>query len=569
MDNMVLEQLIDGLGGSLLCCRRDSRLSILYASDSFYSMMGFAKGEITALLGEGPAPVLRNSPPIDWERITEEIIEKGFAKPELRLIKKDGHHIWASYRVRLQQDENGEEYFCGVLENITLSRRSRRQQLEQKRELEALTANVPCGVLRCQNDEFLTLNFASEGFCRMLGYGREEITAMFDNRFIQMVYEKDRSLLLRREVGGKTSGGVTEMTYRVVGKNGNLIWILDKSRLQEDCNGRVWLYSVLLDVTQTQKAQEELAVTEERYHMLLEHAADPIMDFNLKTGQIFYSPTFTARFGVATQKGETLLKYLEESSVIYSRDRKPLMDQMLRLLRGEAQEDGEFRLRGANGRYIWCNVHPTAFFNEQGEATRLIVVISDIDRRKKESIALRQQAEHDLLTGLFNRVTATDRINRVIRESKPGERHAFFVIDIDNFKHVNDHLGHLKGDELIIQTASRIQRLFREKDIVARVGGDEFVVFLRRIASVDMIVKKAESIGDAFRCSLANGCCDLSASIGVSFYPYDGASYEELFRKADAAMYAAKNSGKNSFRVYTREIGELTQMDVGDRVPGP
>lgn len=569
MESLDLEQLIDGLGCSLLCCRKDRRLSILYAGDPFYRMLGYAKGEITALLDGGPAPVLRNDPPVDWERLAEEIEEKGFAKPELRLIKKDGHHVWASYRVRLQKEPDGDEYFCGVAENITLSRRSRRQRLEQTRELEAMAANVPCGVLCCRNDEFLTLNFVSEGFCRMTGYNEAEIASEFDNRFIRMVYEKDRGLLLHRAVGRRKQDGTVGMAYRIRGKDERLVWVLDKSRLQEDCNGNIWLYSVLMDVTEAQRTQKELKVTEERYRMLLEHVADPILDFNLKTGQAFYSPTFTERFGSEFPQSGNLLDYLAESPVIYGRDRKPLMDRTVRLLRGETPEDGEFRLRGADGSYIWCNLHPTAFFDEQGEAARLIVVISDIDRRKRESIALRQQAEHDLLTGLLNQVTAMDRIDNAIAQSRKGDRHALFVIDIDNFKNVNDHLGHLKGDELIIETASRIKRLFRESDIVARVGGDEFVVFLCRIVSVDLIVKKAESIGDAFRSNRAIGCCGISGSVGISFYPYDGSSYKELFRKADAAMYAAKNSGKNSFRVYTKEIGEITQGRIRNWFPEP
>jgi diguanylate cyclase (GGDEF)-like protein/PAS domain S-box-containing protein len=568
MESLGLEQLIDGLGCSLLCCRRDSRLSILYASGSFYRTLGFAEGEITALLDGGPEPVLRNIPPVDWERLAEEIEKRGFAKPELRLIKKSGHHIWASYRVRLQREPDGDEYFCGVVEDITLSRRSRRQRMEQARELEALTANVPCGVLRCRNDEFLTLDFVSEGLCRMTGYAREELASKFDNRFIRMVYEKDRGLLLRRGAGSGKQNGAAETTSRIAVKNGRLIWVLDKSRQQEGCNGNDWLYSVLMDVTETHQVQEELAATEERYRLLLEHAADPILDFDLKTGRIYYSPAFTVRFGGGFPQRGDLLKYLSESSVIYSRDRKPLMDRLLRLLRGETPKDGEFRFQEADGDYIWCNVHPTVFFDEQGEAARLIVVLSDIDRRKKESIALRQRAEHDLLTGLFNRVTAMDRIDRVIAQSGKGDRHALFVIDIDNFKSVNDHLGHLKGDELIIETASQIKRLFREKDIVARVGGDEFVVFLRRIVSVDLIVKKAESIEETFRRNHRSGCGEISGSIGISFYPYDGSTYKELFRKADAAMYAAKNGGKNSFRVYTREMEEIMQGRIRDWTPG-
>lgn len=559
MGNINLERLIEGLGYGLLRCVKDDRLSISYASESFYKMLGYESGEITELLGIGPAPVLRNNPPINWEWVTKEIAEKGFATPELRLIKKDGHHIWASYRVTLEKGEDGKEYFCGLVENITLRRRSNRKRMEQAQELQALTSNVPCGVLHCRNDEMLSLNFVSEGFCRMTGYRREEIASEFDNRFIRMVYDRDRNRLLCRAAKKKNWDETAETTYRIVGKNGRLIWVLDKSRQQQDCSGNVWLYSVLMDITEIHKAQEELAATEERYRMILEHAADPILDFDLKTGRIYYSPAFTARFGEGFPQSGDLLENLSKHPLICEQDRGRLLDEAVRLLHGEKLEDDEFRFREANGIYIWCNVHPAVFFDEQGVATRLIVVISDIDRRKKESIELRQKAEHDLLTGLYNRVTVKCMIEQAIARSEPGERHAVFVIDIDNFKYVNDHLGHLKGDELIIETATQIRKLFREDDIVGRVGGDEFVVFLRHITSMDLAVKKAENIGNVFRHNAAPRCVGISGSIGISFYPYDGCTYDELFRKADAAMYAAKKNGKDSFRVYTREIEDIVQ----------
>ena len=563
MENPDLERLVDGLGCSLLCCRRDGPLTIARASDSFYRTLGYERGEVTALLAGRPDSVLRNVPPIDWGLVAGEIREKGFAAPELRMIKKDGHHIWASYRVRLTTGEDGAEYFCGLMEDITLQRRSRRKAREQAEELEALTENVPCGVLRCRADEFLTLGLVSEGFCRITDYSREEIASLFDSRFLSMVYEKDRAPLLR-QVRDRAGDGTAEMTYRIVAKSGRLVWVLDKSRRREDRNGNVWLYSVLMDITQTKKAQDELAATEERYRMILEHAADPILDCDLKTGRFYYSPAFTAKFGGGFPQEGNLLRDLEGHPLIYAADRERLLQGLRRLLGGEALDDDEFRFRSADGSYIWCNVHPAVFSDEQGTVTRLIAVISDIDRRKKEALALRQKAEHDLLTGLYNRVTVTGMIDAVIAQSEKGVRHALFVVDIDDFKTVNDHLGHLKGDELIVETAARLRRLFREEDIVGRIGGDEFVVFLRDISSVDLVVRKAESIGAALRENRGPAAGGISGSIGISFYPYDGSSYEELFRKADAAMYAAKNGGKDSFRIYTREIDRLSPCRARD-----
>ena len=566
--NLDLGRIVEGLGLGVLCCRNDSALTIAYASGSFYSALGYGEGEIPALLPPaGNRPMLSNETPIDWREVSAEIRERGYAQPELRLIRKNGHHIWVSYRVRIVEGEDGCEYFCGLVTDITLQRRSRRLAREQKEELEALTENVPGGVLRCRDDEYLTLDLASEGFCRITGYSRAEIRDVFRNRFLFMVYEKDRELLMR-EIGSCLKKDVaTDITYRIAGKEGRLIWVLDKARRTADCNGNAWIYSVLIDITEMKKAQDDLAISEERYRVILEQAADPVLDCDLKSMEYYYSPAFRKKFGPVFPANGDLFRILGSSDLVYPTDRDRLIRSFRSLVEGKGTGDGEYRLRDVEKGYVWCNVHAVAFFDRQGTAKRMVAILSDIDKRKRETLDLREKAEHDLLTGLFNQVTTMKLIDGMLASSSRGDRHALFVIDIDNFKYVNDHLGHLRGDELIVQTAVRLRRQFREGDIVGRVGGDEFVIFLKKISSVELVVKKAEMLRQVFRDarSRMDGNFSISGSIGIAFYPNDGRSYDELFKKADAAMYAAKRSGKDSYRIYVPGIEKIAEMGDPDQ----
>lgn len=150
------------------------------------------------------------------------------------------------------------------------------------------------------------------------------------------------------------------------------------------------------------------------------------------------------------------------------------------------------------------------------------------------------------LTGLYNHVTTTVLIDKAIAESKSDSRHALFVIDIDNFKTINDQLGHLLGDEVIEEIGAKLKEQFREDDIVGRIGGDEFVVFLQNIPSNKVVSLKSRVLNELFRNLQARGNveCKISCSVGVSSYPADGKNYHELFRKADIAMYAAKKAEK-------------------------
>ena len=548
---------LDRLGLGFLRLRDDAELTIDSASAEFYAMLGYREGEITALRQPGQQAILREESPSDWIESGRRACETGFSVIELKMIKKDGHHIWVSYRV-CRSAKDGVGFFWGLVEDITLTRRFQRIQREQKEELEALTANIPGGVLRCRADEALSLDFVSEGFCRITGYSEEEISERFRNRFIEIVYPQDRGMLLGRVLGGVPWDNVMEITFRIAARGGEVLWVMNKARCILSDGGTVWIYSVMIDVTAMKKAQDELIASEERYRLILEHVTDPVLDCNFKTEEIYYSPAFRKKFPepLPGMKPGEISGVLRDSEFVHSSDRAAILDYGGRVMEGGHVRDAEFRFRSQGGAYLWCSVHPTLFCDGAGRPERLIIMISDIDRQKKENMDLRQKAEHDLLTGLYNRVTTMTLVNETIARSARNERHALFVVDIDDFKKINDSLGHLSGDRLIADTAAKIRSLFRGGDIVGRVGGDEFVVFMKN-ADSEAVMKKAETLNRTIE-SLS-GCkkigTSVSGSVGAAFYPGDGKSYDELFRKADTAMYVAKKQGKNSFRVYFRGMG--------------
>ncbi len=444
VNNMNLERIIDHLEGSILCCKNDDVLTIVYASPSFYSMLGYEHGEVTSLLGEFPNAVLRGDP-LDRETFLSELNLSGYAEPELKLIKKDGHHIWVNCRVRLTE-ENGEGYFCAFLFDITMERRSRKKEQEQ---MEAV-----------------------------------------------------------------------------------------------------------------RKAENDLAESETRYRIIMEQAADPIFDYNIKNNQVYCSPSFQARFSFDVSQGN-FLQIIRHSDFVFEEDRDKAKKDAMDALRDGCSKTGEYRLKGVDNHYCWYRVRSTVIQSEKGDPIRIIIFFTDIDKQKKETMRLREWAEHDLLTGLYNHVTTTSRIDRAIAESPEGSRHALFVIDIDNFKTINDQLGHLLGDEVIGEIAGKLKEQFREDDIVGKIGGDEFVVFLQNIPSDKLLFLKSRVLNELFRTTHSNGeiSCKISCSVGISIYPTDGTNYHELFHKADIAMYAAKNSGKDSCCLYTEGLEQIAHQN--------
>ncbi|NLL36174.1 MAG: sensor domain-containing diguanylate cyclase [Fretibacterium sp.] len=164
---------------------------------------------------------------------------------------------------------------------------------------------------------------------------------------------------------------------------------------------------------------------------------------------------------------------------------------------------------------------------------------------------LAEKAGRDVLTGLLNREGGVRHINNRIRESE-FSKGAFILLDVDNFKSVNDTLGHPKGDEVLIETATILKGLCRSMDILCRLGGDEFLIFFSYDKDSDFALKKAESIRQALERTVTDGSksVDISSSIGISFFLEGQKNFEKLYKEADIALYESKERGKNTVTVY-------------------
>jgi diguanylate cyclase (GGDEF)-like protein len=215
--------------------------------------------------------------------------------------------------------------------------------------------------------------------------------------------------------------------------------------------------------------------------------------------------------------------------------------------------DQELELHRSNGELFWLHLKAEVIDNE-GQSTELIGAIQDITQQKKADQLIEYQANYDSLTGLPNRVLFQDRLHHaLLHAQRRSTRIAVLFVDLDGFKSVNDNLGHDAGDELLIESARRIQSCVRAVDTVARYSGDEFVALLVDVFSSSVASRIAEDMVVAMREPFLLGERHLhcSVSIGVSFYPDDGDIPDTLLIKADQAMYEVKKSGRNAWQFYT------------------
>jgi diguanylate cyclase (GGDEF)-like protein/PAS domain S-box-containing protein len=228
------------------------------------------------------------------------------------------------------------------------------------------------------------------------------------------------------------------------------------------------------------------------------------------------------------------------------------------IISGKAWQ-GELQNRKKNGEIFWEQAHIAPVMDESGATCHYLAVKQDISRRKQQEERILHQAHFDALTDLPNRFLALDRLSQlVIEASRDGEKVAVLFLDLDDFKKVNDTMGHDIGDRLLIEAARRLHHSVRSSDTVGRLGGDEFIILLGGLKDAADARPVAENLLNGIRSSfrIERRELILTASIGIAVYPDDGDCASVLLRNADSAMYYSKDQGRNTYTYFTDSMNE-------------
>lgn len=209
----------------------------------------------------------------------------------------------------------------------------------------------------------------------------------------------------------------------------------------------------------------------------------------------------------------------------------------------------EYERKLLDGSFLWIKNEIYFLVDVDSGHLCIMMLAKDINDSKQEEIKIINAAKYDQMTKVLNRETAMESIKNIITH-KENKTHALFMLDIDNFKDLNDTLGHQAGDTFLINLATRLKDSFRDSDIVGRIGGDEFFIFVQNLFDIKQVERKAEGILDIVReISKQYPEVKVSGSVGGSLYPKNGNDLETLYTKADKALYAAKHAGKNQYRI--------------------
>ncbi|MEG2478367.1 GGDEF domain-containing protein [Gordonibacter sp.] len=452
------------------------------------------------------------------------------------------------------EDQNLEE----LSRHLRDYRNLRTELSMRERQLANLTKNIPGGAHQCANDPDMTLLSMSDGFLSMFGYTKEEVEELFDGKFVNMVYPGDRADMLKSTYAQLEAGPNLELEYRVLCKNGQPIWVLDKGRLIDDGSGGQCFYCLLIDVTQRKQQEEELRLSLERHKIISDQATDIIFEWDIRKDTLKFSPNWKKRFDYeAISRG--ISGQIPLSSNIHPEDMPAFVKIMQDTAAGIPYSETEFRIRSMTGRYYWCRIRATTQYDADGRPLKAVGVIVDIDEEKRQRQALIMKTQYDALTGIYNKATIDLLVERRMKSgsiAKDEDRgyHALLIIDVDHFKGVNDQYGHLCGDFVLSEVAAALKSSIRSSDLAGRVGGDEFLVYLPEVTDTQSVCHTAERILGALGSIRPEPeAPPITCSIGIAVLPQARTCYQELYQAADNALYQRKDGGRNGFTLFNPE----------------
>ena len=213
----------------------------------------------------------------------------------------------------------------------------------------------------------------------------------------------------------------------------------------------------------------------------------------------------------------------------------------------------EFRRLNPEGNYFWVEGDIQLIQDPYSKDIIAFVALNDIDEKKKEEFQLQYRLENDDLTGVLNRAEAVKKVTKMLVKSEKRHNHGFVMVDIDNFKMLNDSYGHIIGDQVLKEIAYTLKSAGKADDVIARLGGDEFVICMKNVGNSHAPEKRLETLRKRVA-RWVNGDIEISASIGAAMYPKDGTTFTSLYQKADIALYRAKAEGRNRVVLFEPEM---------------
>lgn len=432
------------------------------------------------------------------------------------------------------------------------------------RELSLIYESMPGGIVRyVREDQKWRIKSANEGFYRLIGCSKEEFERNYGGNIFKILPEP-----MPREAREKFWSKIDneepfETELKLNSGSGDPKWVcmnIDYIRNEDETREAVAIFS---DITGIKTADRELYVSKEQFDIVKRLTNVIYFEWDAETGVFSKSSNFLDFFD-PLENTDNFPYCLSDQGIVSREDAERVAILFEKFRDGLTESDLEVLTVNKHGESRWYRASMSTIRDSSGTLLKVLAILSDIDEQKRKLQTAEESAMKDPLTQLYNKVSTKALIEEYIGANT--EHAAFMMIDVDNFKRVNDTLGHLYGDAVLSELAHTLKSLFRDTDIIGRVGGDELVVFMTHVSDPEIILTRADKILSSFKRPFSKDDDErgISCSIGVSIYPVHGTSYDELMQKADRSLYFSESSGKDQCTLYSDDVQSCGVFALGE-----
>ncbi|MFA6890366.1 MAG: diguanylate cyclase, partial [Bacilli bacterium] len=534
-----LMALSSSSSGGIVVVDFDETLPIQFGNEGFYLALGYTEKEIRDKFDMQLSRIIYEKDITFCENLITHLKTHDKGDFKIRLKTKQRGLIWVHLNCSHHLDH--QDSITMVMLDITESK-------NLNTEIKSLISTIPGGVMRTSAENWKII-FASGSLATLLGYEEEEFKEKF-TYFNECVHNYDLAYYLQA-IGKQPDNLYLEL--RLLKKDGSIAWtIINATKMLHENNEAVY-QSVVLDATYQKEVSVELKKELDRSKIVMEMIDEFICEYFVDENRLISSRRFAEIIGIdliINNFRETISKM----GIIHPDDLDSFYDIYRNLDQNQKEYRMDIRLRHQDGEYVWY-MFKSASLYEDDNLYKIIVKLTDINEEKNKINSLMEISVRDSFTGVYNSGNIAKFVENYLSTKNQNLSHALLMLDIDNFKAVNDKYGHDIGDKLIKEYVNRLVQFFGSGGIIGRVGGDEFVVLIKDIQS-DKVLGYVEKLKRKLwkEYQFDQLVLSFSTSFGIALYPQDGTSYSILFKKADIACYESKRHGKNTTRLFQEDM---------------
>jgi len=415
------------------------------------------------------------------------------------------------------------------------------------------------GMVYCNiYDEHWTMLYISNGCEGLTGYSPDQLIHNQNISYEEVIAPEYRSYV-RVEIAKAVETNTSfEIEYPIHHANGSVIWVSERGYPVYDDHGRVQaLEGYIQDISDRKNVEASLKKAESRYRSIFENAIEGIFQSTLDGQYLVANPALAAIYGYESSAALiSALNNIQHQLYVLPTRRDEFVKEIT--TKGKVH-NFQSQIYRKDKSIIWISENARLVYDKDNQPIYYEGTVEDITELKNHAVEIEYQATHDNLTGLPNRYILNDRLQQSINfASRYNTKLAIVFVDLDQFKLINDSMGHSVGDQLLVSVSKRISNNVRDIDTVVRLGGDEFVILIPNVQTRQDIELSLGRLLNHMSAPLNINDFNFSitCSMGISVYPDDGKDPDTLLKNADSAMFKAKHTGRNNFQFFTPELNE-------------